>query len=443
MPGGTTRAERLARALEDDLRAAGLDAQATGRGDNWHLDVRSEGTRELVVNCFWYPRRMPGPPGGVSPGNGRSALHAPGAYHEGPAYRLVLRDLGARVADGRTASRADVVTGVTGWIRGRTLEALVAEVPFLDRLNRAMHARAAKLDPRLRWTIGEEPLYELWVYGEGRSCRILEADGEVSCRFFLQQASVALALGLTDLPAAVAAWLLEGVGLRALAAHAPEVALEPHAEVLEDDPARWHWLHVLDCVAHRRDGLAPMLPLIEALAASPVASRFYTYSSHRELHFSASSHFPWVDAGLPRVVRSPTDGYLVDGDPCDEATALRAIEAKLAASPVRPFFGSAPHHELGLIAAWLARQGSTLAPRLEQHGSSYQVVLEHGARQCQLSSHVVRCSEGARWLQGGWPGVEDMARVAHWWLEGGASFDEVEADPAARLVRRGGRSPEA
>ena len=86
----------------------------------------------------------------------------------------------------------------------------------------------------------------------------------------------------------VAAWLLEGATLAQLAGRGADV--ERHAEVLEIDPARWHWLHVRDRIADPNDVLAPLAPLIRLLMESPIASRFYTYSSLYSLCFSPSSH---------------------------------------------------------------------------------------------------------------------------------------------------------
>lgn len=77
------------------------------------------------------------------------------------------------------------------------------------------------------------------MYGGDRSCRLVTVDGAISCRFFLGQAQVAHGTDLDDVPAAVAAWISTRVPVRLLAAHAPAVQLEPHAEVLETDPPRW------------------------------------------------------------------------------------------------------------------------------------------------------------------------------------------------------------
>jgi hypothetical protein len=114
-------------------------------------------------------------------------------------------------------------------------------------------------------------------------------------------------------------------------------------------------LHFRGRITDPDEVLAPLRPLIEALATSPLATRFYTYSSLHSLCFSASSHYPWADDRLPIVW--PLEGglYLVGDNArrrlddavarnafrCDLPRAVQLIEAMLAASPVAPFFGSA------------------------------------------------------------------------------------------------------
>ena len=99
--------------------------------------------------------------------------------------------------------------------------------------------------------------------------------------------------------------------------------------MLETDAARWHWLQFRDRIADPHDVLAPLRTLIEALATSPVATRFYTYSSLHMLCFSASSHFPWVDDGLPVVWAVEPSFYLV-GD-----NAARRVAGDVARTATR------------------------------------------------------------------------------------------------------------
>src|SRR6185503_16077256 len=105
----------------------------------------------------------------------------------------------------------------------------------------------------------------------------------------------------------------------------PRIELERHAEVVETDPARWHWLHVVDRIEDPDDVLAPLRELIGMLAKSPVATKFYSFSSLNHLCFSASSHFPWVNKGLPVITPTREGGCLVDGTRCSWRAAVERI----------------------------------------------------------------------------------------------------------------------
>ena len=170
---------------------------------------------------------------------------------------------------------------------------------------------------------------------------------------------------IDDIPGAVAIWLVEGVPVQALAVRVAGVTLGRHAEVLETDPALWHWLHVHDRIADDRDVLAPLRPLMELLAASPVATAFYTYSSLNRLCF-----YLQLPLSLgPRRIADCVSGEgacgvaTLDPSPAvadgaigyDFRPAATVIEEMLAAAPVRPFFGSEPHHDLTLLEAYFAR----------------------------------------------------------------------------------------
>ena len=363
------------------LAAAGVRGRVEGGGVHWQVDagpiesgtlkgfpnppamVRAEqssatphaiGTRTVVVACFWYDRAISGLMLGMNPANARSRLHTSRAPYEGPEYFTVVREGDADVADGRAHDVNEAVAGARAWLAGADLEALAREAPFIDRRGRAMRAIAAQVNPALRLTLGRDPGYEVFVKTAVRSCTLRpEDDGTTSCAFLIGQAQLARAADVSDVRAAVDAWLVDAVPVGTLAHRVPGVELERHAEVLEVDPARWHWLHFGDRIADPRDVLAPLRALIETLAASPIATRFYTYSSLSMLCFSASSHYPWADEDLPVVWLADAPGvYLVsenrrrrDADAnrapkrCDLRGAVQLIETMLAASPVAPFFG--------------------------------------------------------------------------------------------------------
>ncbi len=423
-------AHELVRALD----AVGVGARVSGGGVHWQVNVAALASRTLIVHCFWYEPATSGLTLvlGMNPSNARSRLGPAFPRGEGVEYLVTLLDVRVRVADGRTSIASDVVTCVRAWLTGCPLEALHAVAPFVDRLRLAMRAIAGRLDPRLRWDIQGDPSYELWVYGDNRSCKVMEVGGRVDCALFVGQAQVAYVAPIEDVPAVAAAWLVQGIPVQQLRAHVPNLELEDHAEVLETDPARWHWLHVRDCLNNPRDVLAPLRGLIEALAGRPVATRFFSYSSLNRFCFSASSHFPWVDDGLPVVSPDAAGSYRVGHVPCDLARAIEVIEATLAAYPVRPFFGSARHHELPFLGESLARQGSSLRPALRQRGGWYRLVVERGPRDCEVDDRTVVFQEGTRSRRISYPSLDGAARAIRSYLEEASPLGELTADAETR-----------
>ena len=426
-----------AHALVAALAAVGV-AGRVSEGVHWKVEVASAGSRALDIHCFWYAPEHAGLMLGINPSNARRSLDTPRAPHEGAQYLVVLRD-GARVADGRTSDAREVVACARAWVDGRSVDGVVAVAPFVDRRGRAMRALAAGLDPRLRWEIGGEPAYPLWVYGDGRSCEVVGDDeGRPSCSFVLVQAQVALALRVKDVPGATSAWLLDRVRVGELASHVPGVGLERHAERIEQSPTEWHWLHVRDRIADPEDILARLRAPIEALAASPIATQFYSFSSLHWLCFSASSHYPWVRDGLPVMSPLRDGSYAVDEERYDLAGAVASIEKSLAASSVRPFFGSAPHYEHPRLCERLAKLGSALQPRLVQRGAWYSLVVDSGVRHCKVSGSHTTFTEGSSTLQVSWESEDAATSAIRRCLEDGESFDALAADPSAKWVSRGG-----
>ena len=368
----------MARDVAEHLHAIGIDAVASGQGGHWRVTAGDMDGRVLVARAVWYEA---GPP--------------PSTY-EGLELYVELDDERANIANGRTRSIDELLVAARHWLGGARLEDVIAAAPFVDAAKRASRALAAQLDrelgERITWHLGSAPSYELWIYDERRDanrlCRVM--DGATT--FYIGQVQVAFAAALPDARPAIQAWLGGDVRLAALVALGAE--LERHAEVLEIDPARWHWLHVGDRIADPDDVLAPLAPLLARLADSPIASRFYTYSSLATLCFSASSHFPWVGS-YPSVVRAPDGTLRVGGEPQpDLASAVATIEAALAASPIAPFFGSAADHELPAVAAAFARANSHFVPRLIRRQQWSDVGVVHGARRAIFSETKVRCIEG-------------------------------------------------
>jgi hypothetical protein len=107
------------------------------------------------------------------------------------------------------------------WLAGVERDELSRVVPFMERKRRSMCALAVRLEPHLRWDIGEDPSYELWVYGDNRSCKLASYEETIACSFFIGQAQVAHAAAPDDVPEAVAVWLGPSTSVRQLAARVP------------------------------------------------------------------------------------------------------------------------------------------------------------------------------------------------------------------------------
>jgi len=426
--------ETMAWELVAALRALGIESRVEGGGAHWSVEVAPIQSRALLIHCFWYERNISGLMLGINPANARSRLQAPPTFYEGPEYLVYLKEAAGKVADGRTYSKAEAIACTRAWCQGHTLAQLATEVPFIDSKSRSMRALAARLVPGLHWELGGDPSYELWVHADDRSCKVSEVQGGFSCSFRLVQAQVAYSSKLSQVPAAIATWLKERVSLESLA-RVPGVELEAHAELLEQAPARWHWLHVRDRIANPNDVLAPLKSLIEALANSPVASTFYSYSSLNQFCFSASSHYPWIDQGLPFVAPRQGGDYMVNDKRCTLNQAVQQIETTLASYPIQPFFGSAYHYDLSRLNDCLAGLGSSLRGQLVPREAWYSLVVSHGTRTCTVSDCCITFKEGSAEQSVVWPTIEDAACWICRWLEEGASHGEIASDPKAKLVR--------
>jgi hypothetical protein len=128
---------------------------------------------------------------------------------------------------------------------------------------------------------------------------------------------------------------------------------------------------------------------------------------------------------------------------CTLDDAVQLIESELEAFPVRPFFGSAPHYELPLVAACLERQGSKLQPQLEQRQAWYYLVVRNaeGTRRCRVSACYVEFRQADDRLAAGWPALEDAVAAIRRYCEGGASLEEIAADPRMRSRWQEWRQP--
>jgi hypothetical protein len=404
------REEELARDLTAEL---GSDATALGSGVHWRVELKA-GARSVVVQCFWYdiPARV------------------------GPEYLVIVRDGSVALGSGRTAARAEAVAAARIWARGEAFDVLVHDAPFIDSRRRVMRAIARDVPPGLRWDIAPEPGCELWVYGEGRSCCATLKNNHATWTFLLGQAPVARAAGLANVGDAIAAWLLEQVPIATLASRIPETQLDRHAQYLDSDPARAHWLEVLDRAEKPDDALAPHRDLVQACAANPAISRFYSFTSLSRLCFTASSHYPWVNEGLPNVSPTPDGRFVIDQHVHDLDGALATIERRLAASPIRPFFGCEAHHLLPQLAAHLRWLRSAAVPAIIQQHAWPRLVVQTETRTCQIDRGSVEFSHGDGKLLVTYPSLELAAAAIHDYLDAGATFDTLAASHQAESSYR-------
>jgi hypothetical protein len=270
-------------------------------------------------------------------------------------YRVTLQAHGREVGHAATPVAADVVACARSWLAGVAYDQFDGPL-FTDpglRETRVLNALARKFDPQLQWHLQGNMLR---VRYDDRSCSFAcESDG-IAGSFECKYGMLASA-ALDDAIPAVSAWLLARVPVHRLATIIPSLEIVSRADILEVDPARWRWLDLRDKFQYSH---LPelLLPLVEVLAASPIAATFYTYMSVLRLCFSASSHYPWVDYGLPivtdgefqelqdprmsnrLVVAAVDDGtYQIGAERYNLARTKELIEQALAESPLRPFFG--------------------------------------------------------------------------------------------------------
>jgi hypothetical protein len=397
--------ESEARRLAATLTAEGVVASVDAAGGSWHVDVAAISGRSLQVTCFWYERKYGARPLGMK------------SPYQGPEFMIDFLDAGGCTVSGRTTVRADVAGCVRAWLSGASLDDLVRHMPFVDQGPRALRAIGGLLDPRIRWEIVQS---RVWAYADGRACVL---DG-VSCGFLVGPAQVASTSESTDVSGDVTAWLLDGVPLAVLAGRGVQVGR--HAHVLESDPARCCWLHVRDRIANPDDVLAPLAPLIDLLASSSIASRFYPFSSLFFLCFSASSHFPFVCLDLTIAPAADGDVY-VDDVRCTLGEAVARIESALSASVVEPFFGSRDDLDVRVITESLSRRGNALRPEIIQRGPGQQIWLRVLRRSCQLTADILRCFEADAEFTVICADPDDVVEQAWRFLREGATIEDLTA----------------
>ncbi len=413
----------------------------TTEGEGVHQSViASCKDRRVHIDCFWYEQVSPNTLIlGMSPANahlGRVSTGPIGRAPEGAEYLIVLHDGDSRIAGGRAHSQEDVTGCVRAWlIDKRAVTELYGEWPFIDSHRRGLRRLADLIEKNLspvstvRVRIEKDLGYELWAYGDDRSCRIDEGGG-VAFLIGLSQAAK-VTLGDDRLGTAVAAWTETRVSLAELARRVPGLAVFPHAEMLEaGDAARWHWQHLLDGARADAGPLGAYLPLLELVVARPVITRFFSFTSLYWLCFSRSSHYPFVTDGLPVLLPSD-DGYQIElGQEKwtgDAAATVARLEQILAGAAGAPFRGNQADVDVPRIDAELIRQGAALRASRVQRRQWYDAWVIAGNRACQVSTdtswlvtfHEASVERGLMLYPDGPTAVAAVRR----WVEDGAAVN--------------------
>ena len=197
------REQALATDLVKRLSAAGITSQV----DDKRYVRAASGEREVRVFCIYYEPAVSALMLGLNPANARRSLGRAIAPREGAEYAVELHAGPHVTSDDRTAEVEQVVACARVWLAGRPIDEVEREAPFVGAERRRASALVATLDPGLRCSIGDGPSWEVWAYGDGRSCKL---DG--GCAFWLGQAQIAYG-ELGEPAAAVKAWLVERVAI--------------------------------------------------------------------------------------------------------------------------------------------------------------------------------------------------------------------------------------
>ena len=413
--------ERIARELQ---RRLGDDARAVGEGVHWNVEIVGA-SRRCEISCFWYGEAA-GLMLGMNPANARAALRPTYSQRSGAEYLVRFHDGGRRVAGGRTQDIHAAIGAVREWLQGNSIADVEKAWPFVDETRRRMRELLATVAPSCvdvaRCEIDCNNGYELWIYGRGRSCRLHPAGGDaVTASFWIGHAQVAFGDVTPDPVSPISRWV-HGATLSELTGLG--VTAERHAEVLETgDAARWHWLHVRDRIQDPDDVLAESRVLIERLSERELPTRFFSFSSLYYFCFSASSHYRWVNEGLPAIGPPNKKG----GERNLERT-IEKIETALAACPIVPFFGSASRLTVDKLDSELATAGSTLRAELRQRSQWFEAAVVHEGRYCRVDDDLRAASfhdTSEVSLRVEFRRRTDTVGAIRRWLEDRSSRDEI------------------
>ncbi|NJK45331.1 MAG: hypothetical protein HC933_14610 [Pleurocapsa sp. SU_196_0] len=292
------------------------------------------------------------------------------AQKQGAEYFIYFRDGERTCATGRTQEILSVESAVRAWVAEQhELNEVYQRCPFVDaprrknieiatRINAALEARGAKTRLVLETETTYSEFTYLWVYAETRSCHVTVGTGDaVNLELLLHRTTLAYLENIeTELAARVIEHWAELSGtLQGVQEISSQTELSAFALDFErGDYAAWHWGNVL-AQAENDEVLAFYKPFLERIAVSPIASRFFSFTSWNSLVFSRCSLYPFDTADLPVLspARDRTDAkpYSVAlmpqhlsnrnpiADACNAEEALRLIETHLARETLPSYFG--------------------------------------------------------------------------------------------------------
>lgn len=389
-----------------DLAAAfrprlGTHVEPQGAGVHWHVDV-GDGARTCRVHCFHYSAHNPfaaAAQGTVTlglQGNAHQSKVRVGRHPEwvaGAEYFTEFHEGGDTVATSRVRAVADVLDAAERWLAGASLSEMYAAFTFVDeraRQRRAIRDEVNSALARLGSTqelrddtsarFGGSEHGELWAYAGERSCRVAPGADGLEAAVLLHRTPLARVGGLRadELARVLAGWMEEERSAAALSCGPGRWDVSERADLFEQGRhAEWHWVQVR---AQARHGgvLSLYAPLLDLIAGSEVASRFFSFTSLNSLCFSRCLLYPFDTEGMP--VLGPRSAAK------DAAAALRRLEDVLSRDEGRVHPGSVDDAMADEVNDALVRAGSGLrAEKVQERQWSRVVVRGADGRTCRLT----------------------------------------------------------
>jgi Family of unknown function (DUF6193) len=401
--------EIYADALHTHLRAFLDDVSITveGAGVQWQVNAK-KGERWCRIHCFSYDGIGDSLVLGMRGNAHLSKLHSgpPRAPKQGAEYLIYFGSGERSCATGRTQEIVSVEGAVRAWVAEQVeLAEVYQQCPFVDaplrknieiatNINAALETRAVRDRFILEGKSTDSEFTNLWLYAEDRSCHVtVGAKDAVNLELLLHRTSLAYIENIeTELSAQIIEYwtevkgTLEGVQKISSLTELSAFALEFE----RGNYAAWHWGNVL-AQAENDQILAFYKPLLERVASSPIASRFFSFTSLSNLVFSRCSLYPFDSEGLPVLSpardRSNEKPYSVAIAPvnlrklnpiaaaCSTEEAFQLIEAHLAREILPSYFGDSNHQMIGDLNLEFEAVGSSLRAEVAQKYQGTEIII--------------------------------------------------------------------